>query len=171
MSTEVDLFSTNHKAEKYDAKSFLSLGTKMLADNTLPQNVIMSAISNTPIGIDMFLIGLARSQTQEIANLLEAMSSLESKIFNKDEIEKANPYERINLLNLAQKSFDFRMKFIEKVQQNTDWNRLQTNLLELSSKLDKSSIQETDSETQKVLKSKMVDIINNEFKKMKMVGK
>lgn len=51
---------------QFDSEEFIKVGSRILEENKVPEEIMMSVVTNTPVGIDLFLIGLARDQTSDI---------------------------------------------------------------------------------------------------------
>jgi len=159
------------KATKFDAKKFIQIGSSLLKNNKLPENMGMNIISNTPVGLDLLFIGLARDQGEQISNLLTAMDTLENDLFSQDSIERIpDVFGKINRLGLAQESFKFRVNFVQSVQKTLDWDKLKVNMLEISQSLD-SGFNADEGEINKKVKKKLSILITKEFKNLQIEAK
>lgn len=149
---------------EFDSKEFIQTSSKILKENVLPQNIMMSIVSNTPMGINLFMVGLAREQVTEVQNLLDVMSTLEAEIFKPEEIKKLSQWDKVNYYKLAKESFKFRIDFIKDVQENTDWPKLQGEILELGRKEEEAMVSDSNLSTEvKDVKSILKNIIQRDF--------
>lgn len=148
----------------FNAKNLIDTGADILQFNHMPEKLAMSIISNMNVGFNLYLLGLARSQTEEMTLLMDTMSVLEKDIFNPENIKKLQPFEKINLYNLAKTSFKFRLDFLNDVQQKIDWSKLKADILEMVSKTGKSEGDMSPLKNNPELRNRLVSLVNESYK-------
>ena len=116
----------------FDIEAFLNMGASLLESNKMPENALMKVIKDTSIGIDLFMIGLARGQANSIKRVFKAMDSLEEEIFSDEFLEDRSDYEKIQLYKQAMESYKFRTGFVQDVQKQIDWTHVKAEALKLS---------------------------------------
>lgn len=149
------------------ADEFTQLGTEILTKDKTSGEVMLSSVTNAPIGLDLLLVGLAKGQSLEISRLYKAMSKLEGQIFDDENLKDISVDKKIEFYRLAKESFQFRVSFIRDTQARVNWNKLGADLLSLNAQYAKNEIENKEDDvttsTKKTMKQVLKQIITKEY--------
>lgn len=152
MSSKLPTVNSENQ-EGFDSEAFLDMGASLLESNEMPEDKLMEVIKNTSVGIDLFMIGLARGQASSIKRVFKAMDFLEEKVFSKEFMEKCEDFEQVQLYKLSMESYKFRTDFVLNVQNQIDWTRVKSETIRLASTKTSKSVN--------LSKVKNADLIKN----------
>lgn len=130
------------------------------------------------LGLQIALVGLGEFQAKRLQGITKVIDILEERIFNVKTIGDLRANDLIFLYKLVQDNLTKATDYISNMMLKLDWNRLETNLLSLSTttdRLDKNQDKELTGITEKILKQmatmKMQEIESNPEPKPKVKPK
>jgi len=154
-SQEVEDKLSEHSKISNEVENFLANTEKLLGENKVPESEMMSLVGNTSMAIDLFMLGLARSQASEVAFVYNQMNKLEREILSDEFLKKRSDYEKMLLHKTAQNSFVLRTNFIKEVRDGIDFNKVKGDLLSSAGK----ESAKVDSDRQEVVKEVLMQLM------------
>jgi len=155
-SQEVEDALNSHAKISNEVENFLTSTEKLLGENKVPESEMLSLVGNSSMAIDLFMLGLARSQASEVAFVYNQMNKLEREILSDEFLKKRSDYEKMLLHKTAQSSFVLRTNFIKDVQGRVDFNKVKGDLLATSGK----QSAKVDSDKQEVVKQVLLELMS-----------
>lgn len=143
----------------------VAAGVQVLDKNSLPEATKLNlTISNAQTGEDLMLLGLAKGQGKNLANLFSTMDVLETQLFSEEAIEEMDFMQRLELYREAKSSIKFRTDFVRNVRKDVNTVQLQVDMVkEQVKKANKEKQMET-AEVRRVIRERIGQNISAEYK-------